>query len=174
MTDLIIRPAVESDVPVILELIRGLAEYERAPEQVVCDEAQLRESLFDSRNGARQDAEVLLACVGTVAAGFVVFFHNYSTWWGRRGIYLEDLFVRPEMRGRGIGKALLRSLAQIARDRDCARMEWSVLDWNKPAIDFYLSLGAVAKDEWTVYRLNRPEIEKLAQEIPLSANPTES
>src|SRR5450755_4063921 len=104
MTELTIRPAVEADVPVILELIRGLAEYERAPEEVVCDEERLRESLF----GAKPDAEVLIASVGSVAAGFAVFFHNYSTWWGRPGLYLEDLFVRPEMRGRGIGKALLR------------------------------------------------------------------
>jgi len=158
MTELTIRPAGEADVPVILELIRALAEYERAPNEVVCDEARLRESLF----GDKPDAEVLLACIGAEAAGFAVFFHNYSTWWGRRGIYLEDLFVRPEMRGRGIGKALLRALAVIARERDCARMEWSVLDWNQPAIDFYRTLGAIPKDEWTVYRLNRPEIEKLA------------
>jgi GNAT superfamily N-acetyltransferase len=158
MTDIDIRPAVEADVPVILELIRALAEYERAPHEVRCDEAQLRESLF----GPRPEAEVLLACNGAGCAGFAVFFHNYSTWWGRRGIYLEDLFVRPEMRGKGIGKALLRALAKIAWDRGCARMEWSVLDWNQQAIDFYRSLGAVAKDEWTVYRLNRPEIEKLA------------
>jgi GNAT superfamily N-acetyltransferase len=158
MTDLTIRPAVESDVPVILELIHGLAEYERAPEQVVCDEARLRESLF----GEKPDAEVLLACAGRAAAGFAVFFHNYSTWWGRRGLYLEDLFVRPEMRGQGIGKALLRALAQVAKDRGCARMEWSVLDWNQPAIDFYRSLGAVSKDEWTTFRLNQAEIEKLA------------
>jgi GNAT superfamily N-acetyltransferase len=158
MSEFTIRAAVVGDVPVILELIRGLAEYERAPDQVVCDEARLRESLF----GAQPDAEVLLACVGDRAAGFAVFFHNYSTWWGRRGIYLEDLFVRPEMRGRGIGKGLLQAVARIARDRECARIEWSVLDWNQPAIDFYRSLGAVAKDEWTIYRINRPEIEKLA------------
>jgi len=158
MTDLIIRPAVASDVPVILQLIRGLAEYERAPEQVVCDEARLRESLF----GAKPDAEVLLASIGQVPAGFAVFFHNYSTWWGRRGLFLEDLFVRPDMRGRGIGKALLRSLARVAKERECARMEWQVLDWNQPAIDFYKSLGAVAKDEWTTFRLDRDAIEKLS------------
>jgi GNAT superfamily N-acetyltransferase len=153
-----IRPAVAADVPIILDLIRGLAEYERAPDQVVCDEARLLESLF----GDKPDAEVLLACVGPVPAGFAVYFHNYSTWWGRRGIYLEDLFVRPDMRGQGIGKALLRELAKVARDRQCARLEWSVLDWNQPAIDFYRSLGAESKDEWTTFRLNRPEIEKLA------------
>src|SRR5262245_48554655 len=116
MTVLTIRPAVEADVPVILDLIRSLAEYERAPDQVVCTEASLRETLF----GPRPDAEALLACMGSTAAGFAVFFHNYSTWWGRRGLYLEDLFVRPEMRGRGIGKALLRALARLARDRGCA------------------------------------------------------
>lgn len=163
MTDVSIRPAVEADVPVILALIRGLAEYERAPDQVVCDEARLRQSLF----GERPEAEVLLADSGSTEdvtpAGFAVFFHNYSTWWGRKGIYLEDLFVRPEMRGKGIGKALLQAVARVARDRECARVEWAVLNWNQPAIDFYRSLGAVAKDEWTIYRLNRAEIEKLAE-----------
>ena len=154
-----IRTATAADVPQILAFIRALATYERAPEQVVCDEARLRESMF----GAKPEAEVLLACVGPAPAGFAVFFHNYSTWWGRQGVYLEDLFVRPEMRGKGIGKALLKAVATIARDRECARVEWAVLDWNQPAIDFYRSLGAVAKDEWTVYRLNRAEIEKLAE-----------
>jgi len=158
MTEFTIRPAVEADVPVILDLIRGLAEYERAADKVVCDEARLRESLF----GEKPEAEVLLGWVGSTAAGFAVFFHNYSTWWGRKGIYLEDLFVRPEMRGKGIGKALLQAVARIARDRECARVEWSVLDWNQPAIDFYRSLGAGPKDGWTIYRLDRPEIEKLA------------
>jgi GNAT superfamily N-acetyltransferase len=158
MSGFSIRPAVAADVPVILDLIRGLAEYERAPNEVTCDEARLRESLF----GEKPDAEVLIASIDNHPAGFAVFFHNYSTWWGRRGIYLEDLFVKPEMRGRGIGKGLLRALARIARDRECARLEWAVLDWNQPAIDFYKSLGAVAKDEWTIFRLNRAEIEKLA------------
>jgi GNAT superfamily N-acetyltransferase len=158
MSGFSIRPAVAADVPVILDLIRGLAEYERAPNEVTCDEPRLRESLF----GEKPDAEVLIASIDNQPAGFAVFFHNYSTWWGRRGIYLEDLFVKPEMRGRGIGKGLLRALARIARDRECARLEWAVLDWNQPAIDFYKSLGAVAKDEWTIFRLNRAEIEKLA------------
>jgi GNAT superfamily N-acetyltransferase len=158
MSEFVIREAVEGDVPAILELIRGLAEYERAPDQVKCTEEVLRESLF----GEKPDAEVLLACNGSETAGFAVFFHNYSTWWGCRGIYLEDLFVKPAMRGKGIGKALLVQLARLARDRGCARMEWSVLDWNQPAIDFYRSLGATAKDEWTVYRLDRHAIEKLA------------
>jgi len=159
MPDVHIRPAGEGDVPVILALIRGLAEYEKArPEDLPVDEAALRESLF----GAQPAAEVLLADVEGETAGFALFFHNFSTWQGRRGLYLEDLFVRPEMRGRGIGQALLRELARIAADRGCARMEWAVLDWNTPAIDFYASLGAVPMDEWTVFRLTAPAIARLA------------
>lgn len=159
MPDVHIRPAGEGDVPVILALIRGLAEYEKArPEDLPVDEAALRESLF----GAQPAAEVLLADVEGETAGFALFFHNFSTWQGRRGLYLEDLFVRPEMRGRGIGQALLRELARIATDRGCARMEWAVLDWNTPAIDFYGSLGAVPMDEWTVFRLTAPAIARLA------------
>jgi GNAT superfamily N-acetyltransferase len=160
MNGFTIRPATIADVSVIFELIRGLAAYERAPEAVTCDESRLRESLFPG--SGRADAEVLIAEADGTAAGFAVFFHNYSTWWGRRGIYLEDLFVRPEMRGRGIGKGLLRALARIARERECARLEWAVLDWNTPAIEFYKSLGAVPLDEWTIFRLNRAQIEKLA------------
>jgi GNAT superfamily N-acetyltransferase len=159
MPDVHIRPAGEGDVPVILALIRGLAEYEKArPEDLPVDEAALRESLF----GAQPAAEVLLADVEGETAGFALFFHNFSTWQGRRGLYLEDLFVRPEMRGRGIGQALLRELARIATDRGCARMEWAVLDWNTPAIDFYGSLGAVPMDEWTIFRLTAPAIARLA------------
>jgi GNAT superfamily N-acetyltransferase len=160
MSDIHIRPGVEDDIPVILDLIRGLAEYEKArPEEVPVDEAVLRESLF----GARPAAEVLLAEVDGAAAGFALFFHNFSTWQGRRGLYLEDLFVRPAMRGRGIGKALLCELARIAMERGCARMEWAVLDWNTPAIDFYRSLGAVPMDEWTIFRLTAPAICRLAE-----------
>jgi GNAT superfamily N-acetyltransferase len=159
MPDVHIRPAGEGDVPVILALIRGLAEYEKArPEDVPVDEAALRESLF----GAQPAAEVLLADVEGETAGFALFFHNFSTWQGRRGLYLEDLFVRPEMRGRGIGQALLRELARIAADRGCARMEWAVLDWNTPAIDFYRNLGAVPMNEWTIFRLTAPAIARLA------------
>ena len=154
-----IREAVVEDVPAIFSLIQGLAEYELAPESVMCNEERLRESLFSPK----PDAEVLLACDNGATLGFAVFFHNYSTWWGRRGIYLEDLFVRQEARGRGIGTALLKALARIARDRDCARLEWAVLDWNKPAIGFYKSLGAFPLDEWTTFRLDRAEIEKLAE-----------
>ena len=155
-----IRPGVEDDIPVILDLIHGLAEYEKArPEEVPVDQAVLRESLF----GARPAAEALLAEVHGETAGLALFFHNFSTWHGRRGLYLEDLFVRPAMRGRGIGKALLRELARIAVERGCARMEWAVLDWNTPAIDFYKSLDAVPMDEWTIFRLTGPGIGRLAE-----------
>jgi GNAT superfamily N-acetyltransferase len=159
MSDIHIRPGVEDDVPVILDLIHGLAEYEKArPEEVPVEEAVLRESLF----GARPAAEALLAEVEGETAGFALFFHNFSTWHGRWGLYLEDLFVRPAMRGRGIGKALLCELARIAMERGCARMEWAVLDWNMPAIDFYRSLGAVPMDEWTIFRVAGPAIGRLA------------
>jgi GNAT superfamily N-acetyltransferase len=159
MSDIHIRPGVEDDIPVILDLIRGLAEYEKArPEEVPVEEAVLRESLF----GARPAAEVLLAQVEGETAGFALFFHNFSTWQGCRGLYLEDLFVRPAMRGCGIGKALLRELARIAMERGCARMEWAVLDWNTPSIEFYKSLSAVPMDEWTIFRLTAPAIARLA------------
>ena len=159
MSDIHIRPGLADDIPVILDLIHGLAEYEKArPEEVPVDEAVLRESLF----GARPAAEALLAEVDGETAGFALFFHNFSTWHGRRGLYLEDLFVRPAMRGRGIGRALLCELARIAMARGCARMEWAVLDWNTPAIAFYRSLGAVPMDEWTIFRLTGPAIGRLA------------
>jgi len=162
MPDFAIRPAVAGDVPVILSLIRGLAEYEKAaPEEVPANEEMLRESLF----GARPFAEALLACLDGRPVGFALFFHNYSTWRARPGLYLEDLFVLPEMRGRGFGKALLRELARIARERGCARMEWAVLDWNAPAIGFYKSLGAVPLDEWTIFRLTEDAIARVAEEF---------
>ncbi len=154
-----IRPATVADVPTILQLIRDLAEYERAPQDVVADEEQLRAVLF----GARPAAEVLLALEEEVAAGFAVYFFNFSTWLGRPGLYLEDLFVRPEKRGHGYGRRLLVRLAQIARARGCGRMEWSVLDWNEPAIGFYQKLGAKPMDEWTVYRLTGEGIAHLAE-----------
>jgi GNAT superfamily N-acetyltransferase len=161
MSDIHIRPGVADDIPVILDLIHGLAEYEKArPEEVPVDEVVLRESLF----GARPAAEALLAEVDGATAGFALFFHNFSTWHGRRGLYLEDLFVRPAMRGRGIGRALLCELARIAMARGCARMEWAVLDWNTPAIAFYRSLGAVPMDEWTIFRLTGPAIGRLADQ----------
>jgi GNAT superfamily N-acetyltransferase len=157
--DITIRPAVEADLPAILRLIRGLAEYEKASEDEVPATLEgLRASLF----GAKPGAEVLMACVDGEAVGFALFFHNYSTWRARHGLYLEDLFVIPEMRGRGIGKALLRELAGIAMQRGCARMEWAVLDWNTPAIDFYRSLGAIPLDEWTIFRLTDDLIARVA------------
>jgi GNAT superfamily N-acetyltransferase len=164
MTELKIREASRSDVPLILQLIRDLATYERAPNEAVATEAGLREVLF----GAEPAAHVLLAFSNDEAVGFAVYFFNFSTWLGRPGLYLEDLFVRPEFRGRGCGRALLVRLAQIARARGCGRMEWAVLDWNEPAIQFYKKLGALPLDQWTVFRLTWNGIEKLAEmsELP--------
>ena len=153
-----IRSTTEADVPVILSLIRELAEYERAPEAVVTTEAGLREVLF----GAQRSAEVLLALENRDPVGFAVYFFNFSTWLGRPGLYLEDLFVRPAVRGKGYGRALLERLAQIAQERRCGRMEWAVLDWNDPAIQFYRKLGAKPMDDWTVFRLTEDGIAKLA------------
>ena len=153
-----IRPATAADVPIILALIRALATYERAPNDVTATEDGLSKVLF----GEKPAAEVLLAFENETAVGFAVFFHNFSTWLGRPGLYLEDLFVRPEDRGKGYGRALLIELAKIARDRGCGRMEWAVLDWNEPAIQFYRKLGAKSMDEWTVFRLTRDGIAKLA------------
>ncbi len=153
-----IRRATPADVPVIADLIRALAEYEKLAHCVVLDEAKLHSHLF----GARIYAEVLLAEDAGQVVGIAVFFHNYSTFRGAPGIYLEDLFVLPEFRGTGHGKALLAELAKIAVARGCARVEWSVLNWNSPAIDFYKSLGATAMNEWTVYRLTDDALARLA------------
>ena len=152
------RPATAADVPVILELIKALATYERAPGEVVATESGLTEVLF----GNKPAAEVLLAFEEERPVGFALFFHNFSTWLGRPGLYLEDLFVRPEDRGKGYGRALLVELAKIARDRHCGRLEWAVLDWNEPAIKFYKKLGAKPMHEWTVFRLTGEEIGVLA------------
>jgi len=157
-----IRPATAADVPIILELIRALAAYERAPNDVTATEDGLSKVLFAEKPAA----EVLLAFENETAVGFAVFFHNFSTWLGRPGLYLEDLFVRPEDRGKGYGRALLIHLAKIARDRGCGRMEWAVLDWNEPAIQFYRKLGAKPMDDWTVFRLKRDGIAKLADAAP--------
>ena len=157
-----IRPATAADVPIILELIRALATYERAPNDVTATEDGLSKVLF----GEKPAAEVLLAFEDETAVGFAVFFHNFSTWLGRPGLYLEDLFVRPEDRGKGYGRALLIHLAKIARDRGCGRMEWAVLDWNDAAIQFYRKLGAKPMDDWTVFRLTRDGIAKLADAAP--------
>src|SRR6266498_5714107 len=159
VTDFKIRPACLEDVPVILQLIHDLATYERAPDEVSATEEQLVEVLF----GERPAAEVLLAFEEESPVGFAVYFYNFSTWLGRPGLYLEDLFVKPDKRGKGYGRALLVDLAKIARDRDCGRMEWAVLDWNEPAIKFYRALGAKPMDEWTVFRLTRDGIARLAQ-----------
>src|SRR3954466_9298714 len=158
MTNFAIRAATEADIPVILGLIRDLAEYERAPDAVVATEPGLRDVLF----GEKRSAEVLLALEEGAPVGFAVYFFNFSTWLGRPGLYLEDLFVRPEMRGEGYGRALLESLAQIEKERGCGRMEWAVLDWNEPAIQFYCKLGAQPMDEWTVFRLTEDGIAALA------------
>jgi GNAT superfamily N-acetyltransferase len=154
-----IRPATVADVPIILQLIRDLATYERAPNEVTATEGQLTDVLF----GKKAAAEVLLVFENAVAVGFAVFFHNFSTWLGRPGLYLEDLFVKPEHRGKGYGRALLIELAKIARDRGCGRMEWAVLDWNEPAIQFYRKLGAKPMEEWTVFRLTGEGIATLAE-----------
>src|ERR1044071_6554919 len=156
--EFIIRPARVEDAPVILELIRDLATYERAPDEVTATEEELTDVLF----GERPAAEVLLAFEGKSPIGFAVYFYNFSTWLGRPGLYLEDLFVRPEKRGKGFGRALLFELAKIAMERGCGRMEWAVLDWNESAIKFYRTLGAKPMDEWTVFRLTRDGIAKLA------------
>lgn len=152
-----IRFATEDDVPVILDLIKQLAEYEKAADQVVATQELLEESLFE-----KHAAEVLLAIAGGKAVGFALFFHSYSTWLGRAGIFLEDLFVLPEERGKGYGKSLLQQLAQIAIDRCCGRLEWNCLDWNEPSIHFYLSLGAEKMDCWTTYRLEGATLKALA------------
>jgi GNAT superfamily N-acetyltransferase len=150
--------ATESDVPVILQMIRDLAEYERMSDEVVATESGLRESLF----GPTPDAEVLIAYADAQPAGFALFFHNYSTFMGRRGLYLEDLFVKPAFRGRGIGKRLLVELARIAVDRGCGRFEWAVLDWNEPAIGFYKKLGAQCMDAWSTFRVTGDSLTRLA------------
>jgi GNAT superfamily N-acetyltransferase len=145
-----IRPATRADLPLIAQFIRDLAEYEKLAHEVRFDDVVLGERLF----GARPYAEVLIGEIDGMPQGFALFFHNFSTFEGKPGIYLEDLFVRPEARGSGLGKALLQRLAQLAVERDCARLEWWVLDWNEPSIGFYKSLGAKPMDEWTVFRVD--------------------
>lgn len=152
------RYAERKDVPLILSFIKALAEYERMSDRVVADEKLLEEWIFD-----RQKAEVIFALEGEKEVGFALFFHNFSTFLGRAGIYLEDLFVLPEYRGKGYGKALLKRLAAIAVERGCGRLEWSCLDWNKPSIDFYLSLGAEQLSDWTVYRIAGDELAEFAK-----------
>jgi GNAT superfamily N-acetyltransferase len=160
MTDRIqIAPATERDVPLIREMIEALAEYEKLRHACVATDERLRETLF----GPHPAAEVIIAYAGARPAGFALFFHNYSTFLGQRGLYLEDLFVKPEHRGHGIGRALLERLAQLAVDRNCGRFEWSVLDWNAPAIGFYKKLGAVPLDDWTIFRVTGDALTRLAK-----------
>lgn len=154
-----IDPAEDADVPVILSLVRELAEYERLGDHVVASEALLHDALF----GQRPAAEAVLARAGGQPVGFALWFHTFSTFLGRRGLYLEDLYVKPEWRGRGIGRGLLQHLAGVAVARGCGRLEWSVLDWNEPAIGFYRSVGAVPMNEWTVFRLSGPALASLAR-----------
>ena len=158
---LTIRPAARADLPLIAQFIRDLAEYEKLSNAVRFDEAVMGEKLFGANNGHGPYAEVVIGEVDGEAQGFALFFHNFSTFEGLPGIYLEDLFVRPEARGAGLGKALLSHLAALAVERGCARLEWSVLDWNAPAIGFYEKLGARGMDEWTVMRLDGANLARL-------------
>ena len=151
-----IRKAVRQDVPLILEFIKGIARYEKMENEVVATTELLEEQLFDKGH-----AEVIFAMEEGVEVGFALFFHNFSTFLGRSGLYLEDLFVYPEHRGKGYGKALFLELVRIANERGCGRMEWVCLNWNKPSIDFYRSMGAVPLDEWTTYRLTSDAMKKL-------------
>ena len=153
-----IRSATAADVPVIRHLIRELAEYERLTDEAVVTESALRETLF----GPRPWAEVLIGEVGAEVAGFALFFHNYSTFVGKPGLYVEDVFVRPQFRGRGLGTAFFQRMARIAVDRGCGRMEWAVLDWNEPALNFYRKIGAVPMSDWTVQRLVGVKVLELA------------
>ena len=156
---LAVRYAERKDVPLILQCIKDLAEYEKMLEEVVADEATLEEWIFDQKK-----AEVIFAMEKGKEVGFALFFHNFSTFLGRAGIYLEDLFVQPEHRGKGYGKQILQKLAAIAVERKCGRLEWWCLDWNQPSIDFYLSLDAEPMSDWTVYRIAGGTLQNLAQE----------
>ncbi|MCR4607726.1 MAG: GNAT family N-acetyltransferase [Oscillospiraceae bacterium] len=157
MAELSFRSAAREDTPLILSFIRSLAEYEQMADQVVATEELLEQEIFD-----RHGAEVIFAMEDGKEVGFALFFHNFSTFLGRAGLYLEDLFVKPEYRGKGYGKALLQQLAKIAVSRGCGRMEWWCLDWNRPSIDFYLSLDAEPMSDWTVYRLSGDTLTALA------------
>ncbi len=160
MPEIGLRTATERDVPLILSFVRELAEYERLSHEVVATEELLRASLF----GERPAAEVVIGNYGGEPAGFALFFHNFSTFLGRPGIYLEDLYVTPGLRDRGVGRAMLAYLAKLAKERDCGRLEWSVLDWNEPAIKLYKSIGATPMDAWTVFRVTGETLEGLAEE----------
>jgi len=157
MNKIRIRLATETDVPLIFSFIKEIAEYEKLSNEVVANKEKVKETLF----GKKSYAEVIIAEYENVPVGQALFFHNYSTFLSQPGIYLEDLFVRPKYRGKGIGKELLKSLVKIAKERNCGRVEWVVLNWNKPAIDFYENLGAVPMDEWTTYRLSSEKFDNL-------------
>ena len=154
-----IRHATEDDVPLILHFIKSLAEYEKLADRVVATEEMIRRTLF----GSPRFAEVIIAEEGTTPVGFALFFHNYSTFLAALGIYLEDLFVEPAHRGKGYGKALLARLARIAKERQCGRVEWAVLDWNQPSIEFYEGLGAKGLDDWRIFRLTGDALDRLAK-----------
>ena len=160
MKEVTFRFAERKDCALILDFIKKLADYEKLSDEVVANESLLEEWIFDKKK-----AEVIFAVVDGKEVGFALFFHNFSTFLGRAGIYLEDLYVKKEYRGHGHGTGLIRSLARIALERGCGRLEWSCLDWNTPSIDFYLSLGAKSMDEWTTYRLAGEELKKLAENL---------
>src|SRR5688572_12620738 len=165
-TEVRIEAATIHDVPLILTLVQALAEYERMSDEVLATEARLRDTLF----GASPCAEAAIARVEREAVGFALWFFNYSTFLAQPGLYLEDLFVLPDWRGRGVGAALLRHLARVAIERDCGRMEWSVLNWNEPAVGFYKKIGARPMDEWTVYRLVGSDLRRFANPEPQTSN----
>ena len=156
--DIIFEKASRKDVPIILQFIKDLARYEKLENEVIATEELIEEWLFD-----KEKAEVIFAVVDHQKIGFALFFHNFSTFLGRAGLYLEDLYIMPEYRGHGYGKAMIKELARIAVTRGCGRLEWWCLDWNQPSIDFYLSLGAKAMDEWTVYRITGESLRKLSE-----------
>ncbi len=158
ISEFTIRPAIKRDVPLILSFIRELAEYEKLSHHVVASEAALERTLF----GERPAAEVIIGEYRATPVAFALFFHTYSTFLAKPGMYLEDLFVKPDMRGKGFGKIMLSYLAHLARERDCGRFEWSVLDWNEPAIKVYRAIGAVPMDEWTVQRVEGEALVRLA------------
>ena len=153
-----IKSAIECDVPIILSFVKKLARYERLSHEVVATEELLHENLF----GKRRMAEVAIGYLEAMPVSFVLFFHNYSTFLGKPGLYIEDLFVDEEYRGRGYGRALLLHVARLAKERDCGRLEWSVLDWNQPAIDFYMKLGALPMSDWTIFRVSGKSLDELA------------
>lgn len=158
MSDILIKRAVVNDIPLVLSFIKELAEYEKLTHEVVATEALLKDTLF----GHRSNTEVIIGYLDHKPVAFAVFFHNFSTFLGRQGIYLEDLYVKPEARGHGVGKKILVYLARLAKERGCGRLEWSVLDWNEPAINFYKKLAAKPMDEWTVFRLTGNALDELA------------